>query len=329
MKVGVFGAGAWGTALAVLAARRGHQVALWTRKAELAETLAIQRENTAYLPGVSLGPAIAPTASLLEASGEVMLLAVPAQHVRTLCMHLRDIPGAPVICAKGIEIESGALMSDVVGDTLPERPVAVLTGPTFAAEVARDLPAAATVAASTPELGEVVVAVLGGPTFRPYVSDDVVGAQIGGALKNVLAIACGITMGRGYGDSARAALITRGLVEISRLAVALGGRGETVMGLSGVGDVNLTCTSTRSRNYALGLALGSGETLESLMRGCITVAEGVATARAVTQLAARLRVDMPIATATHALLHEGADLESTIGAVLSRPFRGEAEGERR
>jgi glycerol-3-phosphate dehydrogenase (NAD(P)+) len=325
MKVSVLGAGAWGTALAVLAARRGHQVALWTRRVELAKGLATSRENTAYLPGIALGPAIKPTASLLDVAGDVLLLVVPAQHLRSLCMRLRDIPGAPVICAKGIEVESGALMSEVVGDALPERPLAVLTGPNFAAEVARDLPAAATVAASTPELGEAVVTALGGPTFRPYVSDDVIGSQVGGALKNVLAIACGIAAGRGFGDNARAALITRGLAEISRLAVALGGRAETVMGLSGVGDITLTCTSTQSRNYALGLALGSGETMESLMRGRITVAEGVATSRAVAQLAARSGVDMPIASATYALLHEGAGLESTIGAVLSRPFRNEAE----
>jgi glycerol-3-phosphate dehydrogenase (NAD(P)+) len=328
-EIAVVGAGAWGTALAVLAARRGHDVILWAYAAGLAAEIGRARENVAYLPGVSLEATIRVTSVLEQAAAApLVLLAVPAQHLRGVCRtmagHLRGTP-ALVICAKGIEVESGELMSEVVGTELPGAKVAVLTGPTFAAEVARDLPTAVTVACADAERGAAIVAALGGATFRPYLTDDVIGAQVGGAVKNVLAIACGIAFGRGFGDNARAALITRGLAEIGRLSVALGGRPETLMGLSGVGDVTLTCTSTQSRNYTLGVALGEGRRLAALLADRITVAEGVPSARAVAVLAARKRVDMPIALAVDAVLHHGADLDREIGAVLARPFRSEVE----
>ena len=328
-EIAVVGAGAWGTALAVLAARRGHDVTLWARRAALAEEIRRARENTAYLPGVHLDPAIRITSDLEAVVGAPLaLLAVPAQHLRGVCRTMAGLArrqSALVICAKGIEVESGALMSEVVGAELPGVKLAVLTGPTFAAEVARDLPTAVTVACADAETGAAIVAALGGATFRPYLTDDVIGAQVGGAVKNVLAIACGIALGRGFGDNARAALITRGLAEIGRLSAALGGRPETLMGLSGIGDVTLTCTSTQSRNFALGVALGEGQALATLLAERITVAEGVPSARAVAVLAARKRIDMPIARAVDAVLHHGADLESEIGAVLARPFRDEAE----
>jgi glycerol-3-phosphate dehydrogenase (NAD(P)+) len=327
-EIAVVGAGAWGTALAALAARRGHDVTLWAYPAALAAEIGRVRENMAYLPGVPLEATIRVTSVIEQAAtAPLVLLAVPAQYLREVCKTMAgDLRGAPaaVICAKGIEV-GGALMSEVVGAELPGAKVAVLTGPTFAAEVARDLPTAVTVACADAETGGAIVAALGGATFRPYLTDDVIGAQVGGAVKNVLAIACGIAHGRGFGDNARAALITRGLAEIGRLSAALGGRPETLMGLSGVGDVTLTCTSTQSRNYTLGVALGEGRALAALLAERITVAEGVPSARAVAVLTAHHGVDMPIARAVDAVLHHGADLDREIGAVLGRPFRSEVE----
>jgi glycerol-3-phosphate dehydrogenase (NAD(P)+) len=233
--------------------------------------------------------------------------------------------GTPiVICAKGIELNSGALMSEVVGETLPGRPVAVLSGPTFAAEVARGLPTAVTIASADRPVAADLVETLGSQTFRPYASDDVIGAEIGGAVKNVIAIACGITEGHQLGENARAALITRGLAEITRLCVAKGGRAETMAGLSGLGDLTLTCTSRTSRNYALGIDLGRGAKLADILARRRTVVEGVATAAAVTKLAARLGVEMPIANAVADVLHRGTDIDATIAALLARRFRAEA-----
>ncbi len=327
--IGVVGAGAWGTALAVLAARRGDDVRMWTRSVEFAAAVEAARENRTYLPGVRLDPAIrlsADPADLAEA--KLILLVTPTQHVRSV---LADIETAiapdavAVVCSKGIELASGKFLSAVVSEALPGRSIAVLTGPSFADEVARDLPTAVTIACEDQAIGADLVATLGTRTFRPYLSNDVIGAQIGGAVKNVLAIACGICEGRNYGNNARAALITRGLAEIGRLIVALGGRSETLMGLSGLGDVTLTCTSTRSRNYALGVALGQGNTLASLLEGRHTVAEGVASAGAVSAIAKRHQIDMPIVGAVDGILHHGADLDDAVRALLTRPFRAESE----
>lgn len=328
VRIGVVGGGAWGTALALAALRAGRESLLWAREPAVVEAIRTARENRDYLPGIPL-----PTA--LEASGDLtdlgacdaVLLVSPAQHARTvaaqLAPHLK--PGAPVaICAKGIELDSFALMSDAVAASLPPgTPVAVLSGPTFAAEVARGLPTAVTLACADAAVGSALVEALGSRTFRPYRSDDVVGAQIGGAVKNVLAIACGVVEGRRLGDNARAALITRGLAEITRLALALGGRAETLMGLSGLGDLTLTCSSLQSRNMSLGAALGEGKTLAEILAGRRSVAEGVTTAAAVVGLAARLGVDMPICAAVDAILNRGAGLDETIQGLLSRPFRGE------
>jgi glycerol-3-phosphate dehydrogenase (NAD(P)+) len=229
-----------------------------------------------------------------------------------------------VVCAKGIELATGALMTEVLADTLPRAPCAVLSGPTFAAEVARGLPTAVTLATADAALGQRLIAALGSRALRPYLSDDPVGAEIGGAVKNVEAIACGIVVGRGLGENARAAVITRGLAEMVRLAQAKGGRPETLMGLSGLGDLTLTCTSPQSRNYSLGLALGAGETLAAILGGRRSIAEGVQSAPAAVALAARVGVELPIAASVAAILHGGAAVDEVIERLLTRPFRPES-----
>lgn len=326
-RVAVIGAGAWGTALAIAAHRAGRDVLIWARDAALVARLNALHENPDYLPGVPLDPAIRATAEVAEAAtADALLLAVPAQHLRTIAGSFvavlpRDRP--LVICAKGIERGSNALMSQVLAEAVPGRPVAVLSGPTFAGEVARGLPAAVTLAAADAALGTALVETLGSRTFRPYLSDDPVGAQIGGAVKNVIAIACGIVAGRNLGANAGAALITRGLAEIARLGQAVGGRRETFMGLSGLGDLTLTCTSTQSRNFALGQALGAGQTLDQAMAGRRTVAEGLHSAAAVAGLAAQHRVEVPISAGIAAILEQNAGIDETIAALLARPFTAE------
>ncbi len=330
-RIGVIGAGAWGTALALAARRAGREVVLWARDPELAAEIGTRHENPRYLPGVRLDPEIRATASLAEAAAcDALLLVTPAQAQReiaaALAPHLgpHSALGRPlVVCSKGIERGSGQLMTEVLAEALPGRATAVLSGPTFALEVARGLPTAVTLAAEDAALGAALVQALGSRAFRPYLSDDVVGAQIGGAVKNVIAIACGIVTGRKLGDNSRAALITRGLAEIARLGGAKGARPETLMGLSGLGDLTLTCTSTLSRNYSLGVALGEGETLEALMAGRRSVAEGVFSAGAAVALAGRLGVEMPIAGGVDAILNQGAPIEAAIEALLARPFRAE------
>ncbi|WP_119679306.1 NAD(P)H-dependent glycerol-3-phosphate dehydrogenase [Indioceanicola profundi] len=326
-RIGVIGAGAWGTALAMAAARSGREVTLWAREAEVVESIASRRENTAFLPGIPLEPSIRATGELAEAAdADALLLVTPAQHLRAGCRALKPHlkPGVPVvICAKGIELDTGSLMTDAVAAELPGTPVAVLSGPTFAAEVARGLPTAVTLACADEPVGRALVEALGGRTFRPYLSDDPVGAQVGGAVKNVLAIACGMVEGRKLGDNARAALITRGLAEIARLGLRLGARAETLMGLSGLGDLTLTCSSLQSRNMSLGYALGEGRALADILGERRSVAEGVFTARAVVELAASKGVDMPICAGVDAILNRGADLDQVIEALMARPFRVE------
>jgi glycerol-3-phosphate dehydrogenase (NAD(P)+) len=326
-RIGIIGGGAWGTALAATARRAGRDVVLWAREPEVVEAIRTARENPLFLPGVPLDPAIAATADLAEAAAaDAVLLVVPAQHLRRvaeeLAPHLRT--GTPVVlCAKGIEQKSGAMMTEIAAETLPGAPLAVLSGPTFAIEVARALPTAVTLAASDEALGQRLIVALGTREFRPYLSSDPVGAEIGGAVKNVLAIACGIVAGRRLGDNARAALITRGLAEMTRLAVAKGGRAETLMGLSGLGDLVLTCTAMQSRNHSLGAALGEGQPLAEILGARRSVAEGVDSAEAVVELAARLGVEMPISAGVDAVLHHGAAVDETIERLLDRPFRSE------
>lgn len=329
-RLAVIGGGAWGTALAASARRAGRAVSLWAREPEVAESLTAGCGNPLFLPDVPVPAGIEAStdAGAVVAAADAVLLVTPAQVLRRVCADLAPLwpSGAPaVICAKGLETEGGATMVEAVADSLPGVPLAVLSGPTFAAEVARGLPAAVTLACADRSLGESLVEALGTPTFRPYWSDDLVGVQIGGAVKNVLAIACGIVEGRALGDNARAALITRGLAELSRLAGALGGRPETLMGLSGLGDLILTASSSQSRNYSLGVALGQGRALSEVLGERRSVAEGVHTARAVVAMGERLGVEMPISAAVDAVLNHGADLDQTIRALLARPFRAEPD----
>lgn len=327
--IAVIGAGAWGTALAVLAARRGHDVRLWVRRPNLATAIEAGAENSKYLPGIKLEPSITVTADARRiGDASIVLCVIPAQHTRSVLSTLADsiAPNATlVICSKGVEIGSGDLMSTVVADAVPGHHIAVLTGPTFADEVSRGQPSAVTVACADQAVGQDIVVALGDASFRPYLTDDLVGAQIGGAVKNVLAIACGIAAGRRFGENARAALITRGLAEIGRLSAALGGRPETLMGLSGLGDVALSCTSPQSRNYALGRALGEGAGLSAILDDRTTVAEGVPSAAAVAALAEHHGIDMPIVRAVDAILHKAAGVDESVRDLLTRPFRTETE----
>ena len=326
-EIGVVGGGAWGTALAATAERAGAGVTLWAREPEVVAAVAERHENTTFLPGVTLSPRVAATGDLARAArADLVLLVVPAQYVRATAAELAPVlpeTTPVVIAAKGIEMGSGATMGEVLGAVLPRNPLAVLSGPTFAIEVARGLPTAVTLAAEDQALGADLVQALGTQTFRPYLSDDPVGCEIGGAVKNVLAIACGIVSGRGLGDNARAALITRGLAEMVRLTVAKGGRPGTLMGLSGLGDLVLTCTAMQSRNCSLGAALGQGRSLAEVLGERRSVAEGVASAAAVAALAERLGLDMPIVSAVDAILHKGAAIDAAISGLLARPFKPE------
>ena len=326
-RIAVVGAGAFGTALSLAAHSAGRTVCLWTRHAAFAADLAERRENTVYLPGAALSLEISVTASLQEVGTyDAVLMAVPAQHLRSIADRIAPVlpEDVPVVsCAKGIEEDSLKLMTDVLAETLPGRPLAVLSGPTFAAEVARGCPSAVTLACQDPVIGKNLIRALGSRCFRPYLSDDLVGAQVGGAVKNVLAIACGIVTGRDLGDNARAALITRGLAEIVRLGRHMGARAETLMGLSGLGDLTLTCNAMQSRNYSLGVALGEGRALEAILAERKAVTEGVHSAAAVVALAERHDLEMPISEAAHAVLNLGAGVEETIEGLLARPFRPE------
>ncbi|CAA6603713.1 Glycerol-3-phosphate dehydrogenase (NAD(P)+) [Rhodospirillaceae bacterium LM-1] len=325
--IGIIGAGAWGTALAVSARRSGLEVTVWAHEAEVAQAIQTRHENPIFLPGLKLDPGIKAVTDPDAILGADAILAVaPAQFLRpTLQGFAKGWPqGLPiVICAKGIEQGSLALMTEVAADVLPQAPQAVLSGPTFAAEVARGLPTAVTLACTNAKLGNKLVQALGTRSFRPYLSDDPIGAEVGGAVKNVLAIACGIVTGKGFGDNARAALITRGMAEIVRLAVAKGGKAETLMGLSGLGDLILTASSTQSRNFSVGMALGQGKTLAEALAGKQSVAEGVASAASTVALGVKVGIDLPIALAVDAVLNQGAELNATIEALLSRPFKNE------
>ncbi len=327
-RFGILGAGAWGTALALVLRRAGREVVLWAFEPEVATAINEQRENALFLPGIALDPGIRATTKIeAAAEAEALLLAVPAQHMRAIAGHLaqHEIAGRPVvICSKGIEQRSGALMSEVIAEALPEAPCAVLSGPSLAPEVARGLPTAVTLATTDGELGARLVRAIGGSRFRPYLSDDPTGAEIGGAVKNVIALACGIVAGRGLGENAGAALVTRGLAEITRLGLAKGAKAETFMGLSGLGDLALTCNSAQSRNFSLGLALGAGRRLEDILAERRSIAEGVTTAPSVLALARRLGVEMPISAAVDAVLHRGAAIDATVEGLLARPFKTEA-----
>lgn len=326
-RIGVIGGGAWGTALAASARRAGRDVVLWAREGEVVSAITDQNENALFLPGVELDPAIRATGDLSEAcEADAILLACPAQHLRATSEQIAaaaDSATLIAVCSKGIEQGSLKLMSEVLAETLPKTPIAILSGPTFAREVAEDRPTAVTLACEDKKLGASLIAALGHAHFRPYLSGDVIGAQIGGAVKNVLAIASGIVDGNGLGDNAAAALITRGLAEIMRLGLAMGARSETLMGLSGLGDLVLTCTSRQSRNMSLGAALGEGRQLGDILGERVAVTEGVYTAEAVVALAGKHKVEMPICEAMDRVLNQGAALAEEIERLLSRPFKAE------
>lgn len=327
-RIGILGAGAWGTALAIAVFRAGRNVVLQAHDPKVARAIAGGRVNAKYLPGVAIDPRVEVTSEPSEAvdSADAVLLAVPAQHLRAVLRRCGRTwrPGVPaVICAKGLEQSTCALMSEVVEQTLPETPICVLSGPSFAAEVARELPTAVTLATADARLRESLPSALGTPPFRIYSSDDVIGAQLGGAIKNVLAIACGIVEGKRLGDNARAALITRGLAEMARFAVALHARPETLTGLTGLGDLVLTCNAMQSRNFSLGVALGKGRMLGDILGERITVAEGVHTAAVAVEMARHAGIEMPICAAVDAVLNHAADLDATIAGLLSRPQKAE------
>lgn len=319
----VLGAGAWGTALAQQAASQGSRVRLWCRRPEQAAELERTRRNRRYLPDLELSPSIAAMADLAQAveGAQALLLAVPTQTLAGLAGRLTLLvpEGRPlVLCSKGLELATGRLPGEVLEELLPRRPLLVLSGPSFAGELARGLPTAVTLASTETAWAERLADVLASRQFRPYVSDDPVGAQLGGALKNVMALGCGIVEGLGLGENARAALVTRGLAEMARLGVARGARPQTFMGLSGLGDLMLSCAGPSSRNYAYGVAVGRGEEPPAAL------AEGVATAAAAVALAGRLGVELPISSAVDAVVNRGAALQATIEALLGRPLRSEA-----
>jgi len=325
MKIGVLGAGAWGTALAQVAARDGQAVTLWAREPEVIESVNARHVNDLFLSPVPLSPSIRATGDLADLAGhDALLVVTPAQHVRAV-LGAADFGATPlVLCAKGIEAGTRKLVGEVAREAQPQAPIAVLSGPTFAHEVAAGLPTAVTLACDDAALGERLAARLASPTFRPYASDDVTGAEIGGAVKNVLAIACGVVEGAGLGQNARAALIARGFAEMTRFGLAKGARAETLAGLSGLGDLVLTCSSTSSRNFSLGVGLGEGRAASALLSDRRTVAEGAFTAPVLREAAEAMEIDMPVTEAVCALLG-GADVRRVIGALLARPLRPEGE----
>ena len=327
-RIGVIGGGAWGTALAATVARAGRAVTLWAREPDVPTAINDHHENRRFLPGVPLDPAIRATDDLGEAAdADLLLLVTPAQNLAAIAEEMvAVIDRLPpcVVCAKGLERRTGALMSDAVRRVAPGLPLAALSGPTFAREVAQGLPAAVSLGCEDARLGEAMVEAIGSPAFRPYLTDDLIGVQIGGAVKNVIAIAAGIAIGRGLGDNARAAIIARGFAELARLAAAKGARPETLAGLSGLGDLVLTCTGEESRNFSFGRALGAGAEPGAVLGAREAVTEGVTSAPAVMTMAGGLGVEMPIAGAVHAVLHRGASIEDAVGGLLARPFKPEA-----
>lgn len=327
-SIGILGAGAWGTALAMAAGRAGRDVTLQAHEQAVVDAINSSRENTLFLPDVKVDQNITATINIADAvKADAVLLVAPAQFLRPVLEAARPHwkPGSPaVICSKGIEQGTFKLMSEVVHETLGDlAPIAVLSGPTFAIEVARSKPTALTLACGDEDLGQQLCAALSSRYFRTYYCSDVIGAQLGGAVKNVLAIACGIVEGKKMGDNARAALITRGLAEIARLGRVMGADEHTLMGLSGLGDLTLTCNAMQSRNFSLGFQLGQGRALQDILAERSSVTEGVHTAAAVAEVARREQVDMPICQAVEGVINLGADLDAIIDGLLNRPLNVE------
>ncbi len=323
--IGVIGAGAWGTALAQALASDGSQVLLWARESDLVEEINAEHTNSLFLPSANLARNIMATNHIGDLADLPVILAVaPAQHLARVLAQLPDAPRDLVLCAKGIEAGTGRLMADVAAETAANAKLAVLSGPTFAHEVAAGLPTAVTLACSGGEAQwQRLAPVISRPTLRPYYSDDLIGAEIGGAVKNVLAIACGVVEGLGLGQNARAALIARGYAEMLRFGLARGGRAETLAGLCGLGDLVLTCSSTSSRNFSLGKALGEGMSAAEALAGKNSVAEGAHTAPVLAELATRDGIAMPIVVAVTRLLAGEASARDVVGELLARPLKAE------
>jgi glycerol-3-phosphate dehydrogenase (NAD(P)+) len=324
--VSVIGAGAWGTALALVAARSGRGVTLWSREPEVAAGIESHHENTHFLPGIALPPSVRATSTLADAAAaEAVLLAAPAQHVRAILDEVggKIAPGTPlVLCAKGVERGSGKLLTEVLSECAHAAEPAMLSGPSFARDVARDLPTAVTIAAKKP-IAFRLLATLGHAAFRPYASEDLVGVALGGAAKNVYAIGCGIVAGLGFGENARAALLTRSFAELLRLGAALGAKHETLMGLSGLGDLVLTATSLSSRNYSVGFQLGEGQPRGELLSPGHPLAEGVETAAALVARGRRHAIELPVAEAIADILAGTLALDAAGPRLMARPFKAE------
>jgi glycerol-3-phosphate dehydrogenase (NAD(P)+) len=330
MPLAVLGAGSWGTALAAHLARLGHPVSLWARDERVAADLNRRRVNPDYLPGVKLPEGIAATPELALAAGaaDTVFLVVPSAFYRGVCREAAPLlrPGAVLVsAAKGLELDTLRRMTEVAAEEAPGHPLAVLSGPSFALEVARGQPTTVVVASAREAVAESVQRAVSGRTFRAYTSDDVAGVELAGALKNVIAIAAGIVDGLGYGHNTVAALVTRGLAEITRLAVALGGRADTLSGLAGLGDLVLTCTGGLSRNRQVGRALGTGRSLAEAMSSTHMVAEGVRTTLAACALAERAGVEMPIAEKMKAVLYEGLPPRAAVDDLMLRSLKREVD----
>ena len=322
-RLGVIGGGAWGTALAQVGASGG-DVLLWAREPEVVEAVNSLHENSVFLAGSRLDPAVRATGELADlAECDAWLVVTPAQHMRAVLEAAPNAGRPLILCSKGIEERSGALLHRVAAEASPGAPIAVLSGPTFAHEVAAGLPTAVTLAAEDHSLAEALRDRISRPTFRIYLSDDVAGAEIGGAVKNVLAIACGVVDGKGLGQNARAALIARGFAEMTRFGLANGAKRETLAGLSGLGDLVLTCSSTSSRNFSLGKGIGEGRSPAELMSDRKTVAEGAFTAPVLARLAEEMGIDMPVVAAVDKLLSGRANVDQVLQELLARPPRPE------
>jgi len=325
-KLAVIGGGAWGTALAQVAAAGGRETLIWAIEDDVVAAINKIHENPVYLKGIKLDKAIRATSNFSDLKGvDAWLVVTPAQHMRAV-LSRSPCPKMPlVLCSKGIEDASGQMLHEVARDVCPSSPVAVLSGPTFAHEVAAGLPTAVTLACADKALGEALRARINLPAFRTYLTDDVAGAEAGGAVKNVLAIACGVAEGRGLGQNARAALIARGFAEMTRFGLAMGGRRETLAGLSGLGDLVLTCSSTASRNFSLGKSIGEGKAVADLMKDRRTVAEGAFTAPVLHRIATERNIDMPLVSAVVDLLEGKVGVVELLETMLSRPPRDEED----
>jgi glycerol-3-phosphate dehydrogenase (NAD(P)+) len=322
--VGIIGGGAWGTALAAVMAQVHGRALIWARETQVVSAINEAHENTLFLPKLALAHSIKATSDLADmADCGALLLVTPAQHLRATLLALPDTRAPLILCAKGIEAGTQYLMCEIAQEVRPDNPVAILSGPTFAHEVAAGKPTAITLATKNEALGKSLLRQIAAPHFRPYWTDDVIGAEIGGAVKNVLAIGCGVVDGAGLGLNARAALIARGFAEMQRFGLAKGGKPETLAGLSGLGDLVLTCSSENSRNFSLGRGLGQGKSAAALLADRNSVAEGAYTAPVLLQSAQTLGVDMPIVAAVCSLLDGSVRVDEAVQSLLARPLKAE------